>query len=242
MKLFKNRQEAGRELAKKLAINPITRNGPLCVVALPRGGVPVAAEIAKAFHAPLDVLLVRKLGVPRHPELAFGAIASGNALLLNRKTIEDWSISEALVKAVIKYERHELNRRASLYLGHSSPLDVQGRTVILVDDGIATGATMRAAIEVLLRQRPAHLIIAVPVAPAQTCKLLRERVDALITLIEPQSFDAVGLWYIDFTQVSDEKVQTLLRETRSASAQVAKYSNWQGQHQGATDEKGSEGN
>jgi predicted phosphoribosyltransferase len=189
------------------------------VVALPRGGVPVAAEIAKALDAPMDVLAVRKLGVPWYPELAFGAIASDDVLILDQKTVEEWSISEELVEAIITHERDELNRREYLYRGHSLPLDVRGCTVILVDDGVATGATMLAAIEVLVRKNPSRLIIAVPVAPSQTCKALRKRVDDVVTLMEPyQWFDGVGSWYIDFPQVSDEEVCALLNEVASAVA------------------------
>jgi putative phosphoribosyl transferase len=221
VKLFHNRKAAGQELAHRLAANPAARNGPLCVVALPRGGVPVACEIAKALHAPLDVLIVRKLGIPWRPELAFGAIASGNVQILNHKMIQDWSISEELVEAIAAHERKELNRRERLYRDNRPPLNVQGCTVILVDDGIATGATMLAAIEALARKKSTRLIIAVPVAPSQTCMMLRSRVDEVISLIEPQWFDAVGSWYIDFPQVSDEEVRALLNEVQTAASYVA---------------------
>lgn len=216
MRRLQNRKEAGQLLAHCLLTHPLVLAAPPVVVALPRGGVAVACEIAKALHAPLEVLVVRKLGVPWQPEVAFGAIASGNVQILNQKLIEEASISKGLIEAIARHELEELKRRERVYQGNRPVTDLQGRTVILVDDGIATGATIFAAVEALARKKPAHLIIAVPVAPSRVSKLLKTSVDDVISLVELHRFDAVGSSYLDFPQVDDEEVKALLKEARRA--------------------------
>jgi putative phosphoribosyl transferase len=213
VKRFRDRKEAGCLLAQKLAQSPLIKEVPLCVVALPRGGVPVAAEIAHRLNAPLDVLVVRKLGVPGQPELAFGAVASGNLYILNQEIVSACSITQSEIQAAIKDERKEVLRREALYRCNRPPLQVEGYTVILVDDGIATGATMRIATLSLAQRNCACLIVATPVAPARLCAMLRKEVDALVTLEEPQWMDAVGSWYRDFSQVDDNTVRSLLEES-----------------------------
>lgn len=221
MKQFRDRKEAGQLLAQKLAAEAAIAECAITVLALPRGGVPVALEVAKTLHAPLDVLVVRKLGVPWQPELALGAVAGGNVRILNHEIVADWGISSELLEAITTHERAEVARREELYRGGRPPLDVHGRTAILVDDGIATGATMLAAVQALAQLEPARLIVAVPVAPPDVCAQLRRRVDALICLQEPRWFDAVGLWYTNFPQVSDEEVRVMLDAAASAVAVVA---------------------
>ena len=216
MRRLQNRQEAGQLLTHRLLTHPLLLASPPVVVALPRGGVPVAFEIAKALRAPLEVLVVRKLGVPWQPEVAFGAIATGNVQILNQKLIAEASISKALIEAIVRHELEELKRRERLYQGNRIATDLHNRTVILVDDGIATGATIFAAVEALTRRKPAHLLIAVPVAPPKICKLLKASVDDVISLVEMHRYDAVGSSYYDFPQVSDEAVKALLKEARSA--------------------------
>lgn len=217
MMLFANRKEAGHLLARKLSEYSMTESPNLCVIAIPRGGVPVAAEIAKAFHAPLDVFVVRKLGVPSQPELAFGAVAEGNVQVINQAMVKAWSLSTEFVDSIVAHERKEVRRWKRLYRDDRSAIDVQGKTVILVDDGIATSTTVRAAIEALMRKQPAYLIVATPVAPPQICTMLRTVVDDVICLIEPQWFDAIGSWYADFSQVSHSEVRKLLDEAQIAA-------------------------
>jgi len=180
------------------------------VLGLPRGGVPVAYEVAKALGAPLDVFMVRKLGVPRHEELAMGAIASGGVLVLDEGLIRSLGIGSAQVQQAIAAELRELERREKAYRDERGMPQLEGRTVILVDDGLATGATMRAAALAVHQHRPARIVIAVPVAAAETCRELRDGADEIVCAATPSPFGAVGLWYENFTQTSDEEVRELL--------------------------------
>jgi putative phosphoribosyl transferase len=205
---FANRSEAGKCLAR--ALNAYAGRKDILVLALPRGGVPVALEIAKALGAELDVIVVRKLGVPYQEELAMGAIASGGAKVLNEDVISSLGLSEETIEAVVRKEAQELSRRERLFRGERPFPEVKGRTVILVDDGLATGATMRAAVAALRQLQPAAIVVAVPVAPPDTVAKLRKEVDDLICLATPENFYAVGQWYVDFSQVSDEEVRQLL--------------------------------
>jgi predicted phosphoribosyltransferase len=208
---FINRSEAGRVLADRLRKYSGVPN--VLVLALPRGGVPVAYEVARVLNAPLDVFLVRKLGVPGHEELAMGAIASGGVRVLNPDAVNGLQISDDVIEAVAEKEQRELERREQLYRGDRPALDAKGRIVILVDDGLATGSTMRAAAAALRLQNPARIIVAVPVAAEETCNDLRNEVDEVVCAITPDSFLAVGLWYEDFSQTSDEEVRVLLERT-----------------------------
>ena len=206
---FGDRREAGRLLAAKLAATYANRPDVL-VLALPRGGVPVAYEVARTLRAPLDVFLVRKLGVPGHEELAMGAIASGGVRVLNHDIVGALRIPDELIDAVTTREQAELARRERLYRGDRPPPDVRGRTVVLVDDGLATGATMLAAVQALRQQHPARVVVAVPVAPPETCEQLRTEVDEVVCAFTPEPFRAVGLWYEDFTPTTDAEVRDLL--------------------------------
>src|SRR5437660_6455575 len=214
---FRNRTDAGRRLAEKLAA--YADRPDALVLALPRGGVPVGHEVARALGAPLDVFLVRKLGVPGYEELAMGAIATGGVRVLNDEIVRGLGISEHEIDAVVTRELHELARRVRLYRGDRPPPDVGGRTVILVDDGLATGATMRAAVAALRRQQPARIVVAVPTASPEMCEALRAEVDDVICAITPQPFQSVGLWYEDFSPTTDEEVRELL--ARAARAERA---------------------
>jgi predicted phosphoribosyltransferase len=181
------------------------------VLALPRGGVPVAFEVAQALHVPLDVFLGRKLGVPGYEELALGAVATGGVRVLNDEVIRALAISPEVIEAVTAAEQQELARRERVYRGERPPLEVRGRILILVDDGLATGATMRAAVAALRQQQPARLIIAVPMAAAEACEAFRAEVDEIICAVTPQSFYAVGQGYDDFSQTTDAQVRDLLQ-------------------------------
>jgi predicted phosphoribosyltransferase len=205
---FRDRKEAGRLLAAKLAA--YANRPDVLVLALPRGGVPVAFEVAQALKAPLDVFIVRKLGVPGHEELAMGAVASGGVRVLNDEIVGALHIPDSVIDQVAAKELQELSRREHLYRGDRPAPDVHGRTVILVDDGLATGATMHAAIKALQQQKPARIVVAVPTAAPETCEELRAEVDDVICAITPQPFYAVGLWYQDFSQTTDEEVRNLL--------------------------------
>lgn len=205
---FKNRTDAGQQLAGRL--QQYAGHSNAIVLALPRGGVPVAAEIAKRLRLPLDVLLVRKLGVPGHPELAMGAIAAGGIEVLNHALIAELRVPDALVQQVAVRERLELDRRDRLFRGDRTPPFVRNRTVIVVDDGLATGATMEAAIHALRRSDAAGVVVAVPVGARDTCERLGRMADAVVCLSMPEPMNAVGLWYEDFTQTSDEEVRYLL--------------------------------
>lgn len=211
---FRDRKAAGRVLANKLM--GFAGAPDLVVLALPRGGVPVAYEVARGLGAPLDVFVVRKLGVPGHEELAMGAIASGGARVLNDDVLSALGISEHVVDIVASIEARELARRERAYRGGRPPLDVRGSTVIVVDDGLATGSTMRAAILALRARGPARIIAAAPVAAAPVCERLKADADVVVCAVIPERFQAVGIWYEDFSQTSDEEVRALLESARSA--------------------------
>jgi putative phosphoribosyl transferase len=213
--LFKDRTDAGQQLAAQL--QHFAQRDDVIVLGLPRGGVVVASEVARALRAPLDVLLVRKLGVPGQRELAMGAIASGGARVLNHDVISLLDIPANVLEAITARELVELERRERVFRGQRPPPLVHERTVILVDDGIATGATMRAAIRVLRTQHARHIISAVPVAAQEICDELRAEVDELVCLLNPEPFYAIGYWYLDFTQVGDSEVRTLLAQAASPS-------------------------
>ena len=217
MKRFQNRKEAGEQLAQTLLSLASIQGTELRILALPRGGVPVAVEIAVALRAPLDVLVVRKLGVPWQPELAFGAVATGNVQVINQEMVQTLSLSEEVIRRIAASEMVELQRREELYRGNRPALDVKGCAAILVDDGIATGATILAAVEAVRRRQPASVIVAVPVAPPEVVRLLKTRTDEVVTIVEPKWLNAVGAWYWDFPQVTDEEVRTLFRQTRVAA-------------------------
>ena len=202
---FHDRREAGRLLAEKLTA--YADRPDVLVLALPRGGVPVAYEVARALRAPLDVFIVRKLGVPGYEELAMGA---GGVRVLNDQVVNGLRIPDYVIDAVTAWEQQELARRESLYRGERPPPDVRGKTVILVDDGLATGSTMQAAVAALRQQQPARIVVAVPTAAPETCDALRAEVDEVICAITPEPFHSVGLWYKDFSQTTDDEVRELL--------------------------------
>lgn len=217
---FRDRADAGRALAAALA--EWREQADVLVLALPRGGVPVAYELASALALRLDLMLVRKLGTPGHKEMAMGAIASGGVRVLNDDLIHGLYIPPAAIDAIAQKEALELQRRDLAYRGKRPAPAVAGQRVILVDDGMATGATMRAAIAAVRQQSPAHIVVAVPVAPVETLAMLRPLVDQLICLLTPAPFFSVGQWYRDFSQTTDEEVKTLLskawrRELRDAA-------------------------
>lgn len=215
-RIFRDRQDAGVQLAAELAA--YANDPSVIVLGLPRGGVPVAYQVARALHASLDVFVVRKLGVPGHRELAMGAIASGDVSVLNPDVIESLQISPAIIEAVAAYEQKELERQRRLYSGAAPFPNLAGRTVIIVDDGLATGSTMRAAVRALRQSGPARIVVAVPVGAAETCRSLRADADEVVCAITPQDFHAVSLWYEEFDQTSDEEVRALLE---SAAAHAA---------------------
>lgn len=185
------------------------------VLALPRGGVPIAHEVASALHVPFDVYVVRKLGVPGHEELAMGAIAPGGVRLINREVVDALGIPPAVIESAAINEQIELDRREQVYRGTRAPLRLAAATVILVDDGLATGSTMRAAVMAVRQQQPARVVVAVPVGASTTCQELAREADEVVCLRTPEPFVAVGLWYIDFTQTSDRDVQQLLESSPS---------------------------
>jgi putative phosphoribosyl transferase len=205
---FHDRTEAGRLLASKLV--RFANRSDLLVLALPRGGVPVAFEVANALEAPLDVFLVRKLGVPGHEELAFGAIATGGMRVLNEEVVRSMRLSREQIEVAVAREQAELARRERSYRGNRPPPDPAGRCVILVDDGLATGATMLAAARALRQENPKQIVVAVPVAASATFNEFRPEVDDVICAVTPEPFHAVGLWYEDFSQTTDQQVRDLL--------------------------------
>lgn len=205
---FLNRREAGRHLAA--ALLGYARSAGLLVLGLPRGGVPVASEVARALDAPLDVLVVRKLGVPGHEELAMGAVASGGITVLNHELIEQLGISQGEIDRVTTRELAELTRREQAYRGDAPHADMTGRTVILVDDGLATGATMSAAVAAVRAMHPHRVVVAAPVASRDAMRLLRHSADDCVSVFEPEPFHGVGLWYDDFAQTTDLEVRQLL--------------------------------
>jgi putative phosphoribosyl transferase len=207
--LFEDRFDAGRLLASRL--RSFANQSRMVVLALPRGGVPVGFEVAKALNAPLDVFVVPKLGVPGHEELAMGAIASGGVCVLNEELVRAAAIPNEIIKAVAADEERELERREHLYREDRPAVAVQGRTVILVDDGLATGSSMRVAIMALKRKKTAQIVVAVPVGASAACLEIESEVDQIICLVTPEHFRSVGEWYWDFSQTSDEEVRDLLR-------------------------------
>jgi predicted phosphoribosyltransferase len=217
--IFHDRADAGRRLAMRLARY---REENPSVIALPRGGVAVGYEIAHAFHAPLDVIVARKLGVPGREELGLGAIAPGGVRVLDEGIIDWFGISEAQLERIIARETAEMERRLRLYRGGDAPPEVTGRTVILADDGLATGVTARAAVLSLRQQNPRRLVLAVPVCAAETAEALRSQVDDLVCASTPLNFRAVGFWYEDFTQVTDEAVTVLLARARQEAQEPAR--------------------
>jgi putative phosphoribosyl transferase len=211
LRRFINRTEAGRVLASQLA--GYAKRADVVVLALPRGGVPVAFEVAQTLDAPLDVFLVRKLGTPGQPELALGAIASGGVRVVNRPLVEYLGISDRAIDNIAASEQRELERRERAYRDDRPPVELRDKTIILIDDGLATGSTMRAAIAALKQQQPERIVVGVPVAPASTCEELRKEVDEVVCPLTPEVFDGVGRWYEDFSQTSDDEVRALLEQS-----------------------------
>jgi predicted phosphoribosyltransferase len=216
--IYRNRSEAGKHLAAKLTT--YADRDDVLVLALPRGGVPVAFEVAKALRAPLDVFLVRKLGLPGHEELAMGAIATGGVRVLNHDVVDYLEISDTVIDAIATIELEELERRERVYRGGRPEPDVSGKTVILIDDGLATGSTMRAAVAALRQLKPARIVVAVPVAAPQTYDEYRMGVDEIICAVTPKRFYGVGRWYRDFSQTTDEEVSDLLEQSRSQQSEA----------------------
>ena len=212
---FRNRTQAGKLLAAQLT--EYANRADVLVLGLPRGGVPVAYEVAKELDAPLDVCLVRKLGVPGHTELAMGAIATGGVRVINENVVDWLRISPETINQVAAIEMRELDRRSHTYRGNRPLLKVKNHTIILVDDGIATGATIRAAIATLKKQQPRKLVVAVPVAAASTCEELQAEVDQVVCVMMPEDLCAIGIWYEDFQQTTDTEVCELLTRQKLLS-------------------------
>jgi predicted phosphoribosyltransferase len=210
MALFKDRRDAGKQLAQELSA--YAGRSDVIVLALPRGGVPVAYEVARALNTPLDIFIVRKLGLPGHEELAIGAIASGGIRVLNHDIVQALKIPQTMIDTVTRQELQELERRERAYRGDRPPPEVRGRTVILIDDGLATGASMRAAVAALRAQNPARIVVAVPTAAPETCAAFESEVDEIVCAMTPEPFYGVGRWYEDFSQTTDEEVRALLEE------------------------------
>jgi len=206
--LFRDRTDAGRHLATRLT--DYADRPDVIILALPRGGVPVAFEVARRLHAPLDVFMVRKLGVPGHEELAMGAIASGGVRVLNHEVVHSLNITDRQLEAAVLKESAELERREREYRGDRPAVDVHGQIVILIDDGLATGASMRAAVSALRQRNPARLVVAVPVGAADTCREFQDETDETICFRTPEPFYAVGAWYENFSQTTDDEVRKLL--------------------------------
>jgi putative phosphoribosyl transferase len=217
--IFKDRSDAGRKLAAWLQ-HYANRNDVL-VLALPRGGVPVAYEVAKKLNAPLDIFLVRKLGVPGYEELAMGAIASGEVRVINEELVDYLGIPDEVIDAIAAVEQRELERRELAYRDSRTRPDVKDRVAILIDDGLATGSTMRAAAVSLRLQEPKRIVIAVPVSSPETCEEFRRQVDEIVCAVTPEYFQGVGLWYEDFSQTSDEEVRDLLKRATQQDQHVA---------------------
>jgi putative phosphoribosyl transferase len=210
---FADRMQAGRLLAKKL--DEYANRSDVVVLALPRGGVPVGYEVARALNAPLDVFLVRKLGVPGHEEFAMGAIASGGVRVMNKYVVQSLDISDRVIDEIAANEQRELERRERLYRGSEKPLDLAGRIVIVVDDGLATGSTMTAAVEAIERMKPSEIVVAAPVASQDACAFFNALVGSTcVCFMSPQPFEAVGLWYRDFPQTTDAEVCYLLKNAK----------------------------
>lgn len=211
--MFQDRRDAGRQLAGQLQHY---RDQPgVVVLALPRGGVPVAYEVAESLHAPLDVFIVRKIGMPGHEEFAIGAIASGGTRVMNEDMVERYRVPEAAIEAVTEKEQRELERRERAYRDDRPPLDLTSKTVLLVDDGLATGASMHAAVQAVRQFAPARIVVAVPIASPGTCQEFRSEVDEVVCAVTPALFYAVGQGYVDFSQTTDEEVHDLLARAAS---------------------------
>lgn len=211
MTRFKDRRDAGRTLAERL--QHYAGRQDVLVLALPRGGVPVAYEVSRHLSAPMDIFIVRKLGLPAREELAIGAIATGGIRVLNEDVIRLLNVPEEVIRFVTKRELQELKRREQIYRGDRPELEVRDRTIILVDDGLATGASMRAAVKGLRAQHPARIVVAVPTAAAEVCEAFRREVDEIVCAITPEPFQGVGRWYEDFSQMTDDEVRSLLQES-----------------------------
>jgi putative phosphoribosyl transferase len=216
---FRNRSEAGRRLAAEL--RAYANRSDVIVLALPRGGVPVGFEVASALQAPLDVFIVRKLGLPWHEEFAMGALASGGVRVLDEDAIRITGVSETDIQRVIIVEQAEIERREQQYRGTRPFPDVSGKTVILVDDGLATGSTMRAAVAALRKKGPARVVVAVPVAAPNVCNAFRDVADEIVCVETPELFQAVGQWYDDFSQTTDSEVHALLDRSRESREHFA---------------------
>lgn len=218
MTRFRDRFEAGRVLAEHL--QPYAGRGDVVVLALPRGGVPVGFEVARRLRAPLEVFVVRKLGKPGSEELAMGAIATGGVRVLNQEVVQRYNISGKDIALAIEREERELARRERLFRGGRPPPRIEGQTVILVDDGLATGSTMRAAVMALREQEPARIVVGVPVGAPETCGEFEDEADEVICAVSPERFYAVGSWYEDFTQTTDEEVRELLERSARERAEL----------------------
>jgi putative phosphoribosyl transferase len=207
---FRNRHEAGQRLASELS--PYASRPDVCALALPRGGVPVAYEVACALRIPLDIWVVRKIGAPQQPELAIGAIASGDVEMLSSTLPGRLGIPPAVIDQILTHERAELSRREQVYRGNRPPIEVEGKTVLLIDDGIATGSSMQVAVAALRQRRPARIVIAVPVVDPRIKAMLQQHADEVVSVLTPASLSAVGEWYEDFSQTTDEEVCRLLNK------------------------------
>lgn len=216
MALYKDRVDAGKKLAKELS--KYANRSDVLILALPRGGVPVAFEVAKELNVKMDVFIVRKLGVPGNEELAMGAISSDNIRVLNEDVVRSFQISERVINMVAENELRELERRERAYRGDRTKPEISGSTVILIDDGLATGATMRAAAAALKIKNPAKIVVAVPTGAPDTCELFRREVDEVICVATPEPFYGVGAWYGNFSQTTDEEVCDLLNKARALPA------------------------
>lgn len=225
MKRFLNRREAGMELAEKLS--RFGGRHDVVVLGLARGGVPVAFEVARGLRLPLDVFVVRKLGAPGHEEFAIGAIASGGVRVLNTEAIQLLGLTPAAIERITRLELQELERREREYRDNRAPAGVKGRTVIVVDDGLATGATMQAAITALRKQQPAEIIVAAPVVAPDTCRNLRTTADDCVYVQSPEPFYGVGLWYVDFSPTSDDEVRSLLEIAARKPARTVPFREFQ---------------
>lgn len=215
---FHDRTQAGRVLAERLA--SYKGRDDVVVLALPRGGLPVALEVCRALRAPLDVFVVRKLGVPGHEELAMGAVASGGVRIINQHVVGELGIREADIDRVAKSEQREVQRRESRYRGDRDLAQLAGKTVILVDDGIATGSTMRAAIDAVTSEQPNRVVVAVPTAAASTCDEIGKKVDDVVCAMTPEPYYAVGAWYVEFPQLTDDDVRRILDEAADAAPEA----------------------
>lgn len=213
MNVFEDRRQAGKQLAQRLT--KYAGRSDVAVLGLARGGLAVASEVAKALNAPLDVFVVRKLAVPGYLELAMGAIASGGVRVMNEEVVRSLGITDDQIQTIAAAEQKELERREHEYRAETERLAVSDKIAILVDDGLATGASMRAAVEALRRQHPGRIVVAVPAAPASVCQEFQGAVEEVVCLITPQPFFGVGAWYRDFSQTTDREVRILLEEARS---------------------------